>query len=49
VLVCFADVPVPVDLGAGWEVEVASDGIGEGQPFAGTLRPDSALLLRPTT
>jgi len=28
-------------------VEVASDGAGEGQPFDGTLAPDSAVILRP--
>ena len=28
-------------------VEVASDGVGEGQPFTGTLGPDTAVVLRP--
>jgi alpha-glucosidase len=27
-------------------VEVASDGIGDGAAYAGTLRPDQALILR---
>jgi hypothetical protein len=27
-------------------VEVASDGVGEGEPFDGTLRPDTAVVLR---
>jgi alpha-glucosidase len=29
-----------------WTVEVASDGVGEGRPFDGDLRPDVALVLR---
>jgi alpha-glucosidase len=33
--------------GAGWTVEVASDGAGEGAVFGGVLRPDQAVVLRP--
>lgn len=33
--------------GVGGTVEVASDGVGEGAPFSGTLGPDQAVLLRP--
>ena len=40
------DVPVAVPGMAG-EVEVSSDGAGEGQPFSGTLLADAAVLLRP--
>lgn len=36
-----------VTVGVAGVVEVASDGSGEGQPFEGTLGPDSAVLLRP--
>ena len=31
-----------------WTVEIASDGLGEGEPYAGTLNPGQALVLRPT-
>ncbi len=48
VAVCFAAEDVEVDLGSGWTVEVSSDGHGEGGPFTSRLRPDSAVLLRPT-
>jgi hypothetical protein len=30
-----------------WTVQVASDGQGEGQPWAGKLQADQAVLLRP--
>jgi alpha-glucosidase len=36
----------PVAIPLQGEVEVASDGVGEGGPFSGELRPDSAVLLR---
>jgi alpha-glucosidase len=35
----------PVD--GEWVVELASDGLGEAEPFGGTLGADQALLLRP--
>jgi len=38
----------PVDVPLTGTVEVASDGAGEGGPFAGTLPPDTAVVLRPT-
>ncbi|MGH9246264.1 MAG: alpha-amylase family glycosyl hydrolase [Acidimicrobiales bacterium] len=49
VLVNFGSEPVPMSGGAsaGATVEVASDGIGEGEPFTGTLRPDQAVILEP--
>jgi alpha-glucosidase len=39
--------PAPVVLGLAGVVEVASDGAAEGTPFAGTLAPDTAVVLRP--
>jgi alpha-glucosidase len=36
-----------IDLGADLVVEVASDGSGEGAPFAGRLGPDQSVVLRP--
>lgn len=36
-----------VDLQLTGTVEVASDGHGEGEPFQGTLAPDTAVVLRP--
>ena len=53
VLVNFTDRPVELEgteaLGAtaGWIVEVASDGVGEGSRNVGRLGPDQALWLRP--
>ncbi|MBW3556498.1 MAG: alpha-amylase [Actinobacteria bacterium] len=49
VLVNFLPVPVPVPPGLvdAFEVEVASDGSGEGRPFSGEIGPDQALVLRP--
>ena len=32
---------------AGWHVEVATDGVGEGAAFTGRLGPDQAVWLRP--
>jgi alpha-glucosidase len=46
VLVNFAAEPVAVHVAGAWIVEVASDGNGEGEPFAGTLLPDQAVILR---
>ena len=42
-----ADVVVPPALWDALVVEVASDGIGEGDPFDGGLRADAAVVLRP--
>jgi alpha-glucosidase len=48
VLVNYADaVSEPVALPDEWTVEVASDGHGEGQRWAGKLQPDQAVVLRP--
>jgi len=44
VLVSFSGEPVTV-AGSG-VVEVASDGVGEGEPFGGVLGPDTAVVLR---
>jgi alpha-glucosidase len=46
VAVCMAPDPVAVPFAG--TVEVASDGQGEGARFDGTLRPDTALVLRPS-
>ncbi|CAN5570499.1 alpha-amylase family glycosyl hydrolase [soil metagenome] len=46
VLVNFAPVPSSHPV-AGWTVEVASDGAGEGTPFGGTVSPEQAVVLRP--
>lgn len=35
------------DRAGGWEVEVASDGVGEGSEFQGELLPSQAVVLRP--
>jgi alpha-glucosidase len=45
VAVCFG--PDPVELSLAGTVEVASDGVGEGAPFDGTLRPDTTVVIRP--
>ncbi|WP_153964338.1 DUF3459 domain-containing protein, partial [Pseudomonas aeruginosa] len=48
-LVCvnFADAAHGFPLAGAWQVEVASDGVAAGQPYAGELRGGQALLLRP--
>ena len=45
VAVSFAPAPVAVP-GLVGTVEIASDGVGEGGPFDGTLGPDQAVVLR---
>ena len=47
VLVNFSDEEVAVDLDAPWNVEVASDGAGEGIAFSGRLGPSQAVILAP--
>jgi hypothetical protein len=37
-----------LDLADGCVVEVASDGVGEGDRCRGRLGPDQAIVLRPT-
>ncbi|HAB65198.1 MAG TPA: alpha-amylase, partial [Pseudomonas sp.] len=48
-LVCinFADHPHAFPQSAHWLVEIASDGVGEGDPFNGNLSAGQALVLRP--
>jgi alpha-glucosidase len=47
VVVNFSDEAVAFPLGPGpsWTVEVASDGVGEGEPYRGTVGGSTALLL----
>ncbi|QYG95516.1 DUF3459 domain-containing protein [Iamia sp. SCSIO 61187] len=47
VAVCFAAAPAELALAGDWVVEVTSTGAGEGEPFTGSLDPDSAVVLRP--
>ena len=47
VLAAFADTPVEVGLPATYDVEVASDGRGEGERWSGRLEGETAVLLRP--
>ncbi|MBV8690388.1 MAG: DUF3459 domain-containing protein, partial [Actinobacteria bacterium] len=46
VLVNFGDAPVAVSVDVETVVEVASDGLGEGEGYAGTVAADSAVILR---
>jgi len=48
VAVNFSGRAVPVDLGEEAVVVVASDGIDEGLPFDGVLRPELGIVLRPS-
>jgi alpha-glucosidase len=41
------DFDLDVALGPSWIVEVASDGVGEGELYTGTLGGSTALLLAP--
>ena len=45
VLVNFTSQPAAVKVPGAWRVEVASDGRGEGAPYADALAPDAALVL----
>jgi alpha-glucosidase len=47
VLVNFTTEAAHVRLGGEWDLEVASDGRGEGRPFSGALQGDTAVVLRP--
>jgi alpha-glucosidase len=47
VIVNYTDAPVEVALDAGYVVEVASDGAGEGRPYAGRVAASGAVILRP--
>jgi alpha-glucosidase len=46
VLVSTAHEPRQVEVGDGWAVEIASDGVGEGEPFDGRLEPRQGVLLQ---
>jgi len=46
VLVNFGERAVECPLDGGWQVEVASDGRGEGREYRGTLAPEQAVVLR---
>ena len=47
VIVNFTDEQLRVPLDEPWQVEIASDGAGEGKPYSGIVAPSAALLLRP--
>ena len=49
VLVNFTPAPAEAPLAELLQVEVASDGEGEGRAYSGRLGPDQALVLRPAT
>lgn len=44
-IINFSDEPVTFELPGEWTVQVASDGQGEGQRYAGTIAGSVALLL----
>ena len=46
-LVNFTGEPATLELEGAWNVEVASDGRGEGALYPGSLAPDAALVLSP--
>jgi alpha-glucosidase len=46
VIVSFANAPIAFDPGDSLRVELASDGVGEGDRFSGTVGPDQGLILR---
>jgi alpha-glucosidase len=46
VLVSTSHDPCQVDLGQDWTVEIASDGVGDGERFTGRLEPRQGVLLR---
>ncbi len=45
VAVNFTREPVAFGVDGAWLVQVASDGAGEGEPYAGTLAPEQAVIL----
>jgi len=49
VVVNFSDNPVGYMLSGSWRVDVASDALGEGEPYPGALGPSAAVLLAPGT
>jgi alpha-glucosidase len=48
VVINFAPSHATIALADSWQIEVASDGRGEGFPFTGAIGADVGLLLRPT-
>jgi alpha-glucosidase len=46
VLINFTDDAIQAALEGRWWVEVASDGVGEDEPYTGVVGPSAALLLR---
>jgi alpha-glucosidase len=46
VLVNFTARPVTAGMSGPWQVEVASDGAGEGEPYRGEHAPEQAVVLR---
>ena len=46
-VVSFRDEVLEQPLDGTWTVQIASDGVGEGAPYTGTLAPDQALVLAP--
>ena len=47
VIINFTDEAVRAPLEESWRVEVASDGVGEGEPVTGSVAPSAGLLLAP--
>lgn len=47
VIVNFTDQAVTVPVDEPWQIEIASDGVGEGKPHSGVVAASTALLLRP--
>jgi alpha-glucosidase len=47
VIINFTPAEHVVDVEGAWQVEIASDGVGEGAPYAGTVGASAGLLLRP--
>ena len=45
VLLSFAEATLSSEQSGGWQVELASDGAGEGEPFGGKLDADKAVVL----
>jgi alpha-glucosidase len=46
VIINFTDKEVRAPLDGPWEIQVASDGVGEGKPYEGVVAPSAALLMR---
>ena len=49
VIVNFGDSAIEVPIGQSWQVEVSSDGDGQGLSYEGEVRPSAAVVLRPAT